>query len=94
MPEIRRCPFCGGRSIKIECFDNDAYMATCQDCGAGTGIKRTGTAARASWNMRASLKEESLQVVGEISITCPKCGVKLHGEVKPKIQAMKEVDDE
>jgi hypothetical protein len=44
--------------------------------------------------MRASLKEEALQVVGEISITCPKCGVKLHGEVRPKIQAMKEVDDE
>jgi hypothetical protein len=32
MPEIRRCPFCGGRKTIIELFDN-GNMACCEDCG-------------------------------------------------------------
>jgi Lar family restriction alleviation protein len=88
MPEIRRCPFCGGDKIIIRQFDDDAYMATCEGCGASTAIKKTSQAARTSWNMRAALKEEALGVVGKISLSCPKCGTHIHGDIKPKYKEM------
>jgi hypothetical protein len=92
MPEIRHYPFCGSHKIIIEKFDDEAYMACCQDCYAGSGIKRTGTAARTSWNMRASLKNEALQVVGKISLSCPKCGTQIQGEIKPKYKEMEDIE--
>jgi Lar family restriction alleviation protein len=84
MPGIRRCPFCGSRKINIECFDRDVYMAICDNCGAGTGIRKTDTEAREAWNIRASMKEEALQITGEISLSCPKCGTKIQGNIKSK----------
>jgi transcription elongation factor Elf1 len=90
MPEIRRCPFCGSHKIKIEGFDNGIYVARCQECSASSGIKMTYMEARTSWNMRTSLKEEALQVAGKISLSCPKCGTRIQGEIKQKYNAEKE----
>jgi Lar family restriction alleviation protein len=90
---LRQCPFCGSRSVSVEWYEYEAFMAQCQDCGASTGIKRTGRAAKGAWNRRAFLKEEALPITGKISLSCPTCGTQIKGELHPKYQSIEEADD-
>ena len=55
MPELKPCPFCGGKDIEIIKFDVGsvvAYIANCQKCFAQTGFCQTPETAKEAWNTR------------------------------------------
>jgi len=62
MPELRPCPFCGGKAVL---FANDSIRVLCPDCGAsskilsdaiyGFGVSGNATASVIeAWNRRAN----------------------------------------
>lgn len=56
MPELKPCPFCGGKDISVSKFDPMGiltYVASCQECFGQTGFCRTPEAAIKAWNRRS-----------------------------------------
>jgi len=56
MKELRECPFCGSKDVKVA-QDNyspmSIYIAYCQDCGASGRLALTEEGAATAWNRRA-----------------------------------------
>lgn len=51
--ELRSCPFCGSKDIKVIQTTVSGYVATCNDCWAASRAETTKADAIAAWNRRA-----------------------------------------
>lgn len=62
-PDLRPCPFCGGRGVKVfELLHGGVYYALCDICNAATRCFDTPKNAAEAWNRRAEPENRVLTI--------------------------------
>lgn len=76
MNELKPCPFCGLKDLKV---DFDSNSIECQDCGGGVRSEDVMYIYKA-WNTRGSVLEDEYDVEPEtVKYKCNRCGVEAVG---------------